>query len=53
MISYDIIYDIIYDIAPHHEMVYGIIVLAFLARPPKYDIIDDIIIFGMISYMIP
>ena len=35
-----------------HEMAYDIIVLALLARPKNYDIIRDILLFGMISYMI-
>jgi hypothetical protein len=49
------IYIYIYDITMlsiYHEIVYDIIGLAFLARPRNYDIIHDIIIFGMISYMI-
>ena len=35
-----------------NEIVYDIIVLAFLALSRNYDIIYDIISFGMISYMI-
>jgi hypothetical protein len=36
----------------YHEIVYDIIVPAFLALSRNYDIIYDIINFGMMSYMI-
>ncbi len=53
LISYMISYMILYMmLSIYHEIVYDVICLAFLARPQHYDIIHDIIIVGMISYMI-
>ncbi len=49
MISYMILYMILHI---YNEILYDIIALAFLARPRNYDIIHDIKLFGMISYMI-
>jgi hypothetical protein len=49
MISYMILYMIL---SIYYEIVHDIIGLAFLARPRNHDIIHDIILFGMISYMI-
>jgi hypothetical protein len=49
MISYMMLYMILHI---KNEIVYDIIVLDFLALSRNYDIIYDIINFGMISYMI-
>ena len=49
LISYMILYMILHI---YNEIVYDIIVLALLALSRNYDMIYDIISFGMISYMI-